>query len=323
MPNENEKDKAKIEDVGPENETPTKNTASTSDAVAFNSTDLSFMDNNPPEINAVSAKINMPPFDKRNIDGWFLSLDYWFPAMGIKSDTQKFNTVMAALDSRMLQDFLSFVGRTPDTGKYEFVRRRLTSFCTDSQPRRLNQAFESTLGDMKPSQLYSEMSRLVGDSMTESAVKNLWMKRLPIYAQAAVAASTGPPSEYLRIADAIVETITLQVNSCSEEGAAYVALPVQYTPPTSTSISTPPKSEYSELCSTINELTKRFDKMWSDRGRQTKRSNSRHGRQDRSRSKTPANSDECWYHRKYGSESRRCRAPCKHFKGPSNGNNQH
>ncbi|XP_036339789.1 uncharacterized protein LOC118749127 [Rhagoletis pomonella] len=146
------------------------------------------------DVNAVAVKIDMPTIDRRNIEGWFLSLDYWFPAMGIKSDTQKFNTVMAALGPRTLQDFLATLGEVPDQGRYEFVKQRLITFCTDSQQRRLNQVLNETqLGDQRPSQLFTEMMRLVGDTMRESAVKNLWAKRLPVYAQAAVAACSGPP----------------------------------------------------------------------------------------------------------------------------------
>lgn len=278
--------------------------------------DLTFLHQS--EVNAVaSPKINMPSLDKRHIEGWFLSLDYWFAAMSVKRDALKFNTVMSALDPKTLQDFLPTLGSPPDTGKYEYVKTRLVNFCTDSQTHRLNQMLnESQLGDQRPSQLFAEMKRLAGDSMSDSAVKNIWTKRLPIYAQAAVAACTGGPTEYLKIADVIVETISVQVNSVEPTGASYVA--TAYTPPTHRPPIATQKNEINELCTTINELTKRFDKMMSERSRPRNRSyNERKGSHQRQRSKTPANTDECWYHRKYGSESRNCRAPCKHFKGPN------
>ncbi|XP_017470134.1 PREDICTED: uncharacterized protein LOC108361879 [Rhagoletis zephyria] len=266
----------------------------------------------PSDVNAVAVKIDMPTIDRRNIEGWFLSLDYWFPAMGIKSHTQKFNTVMAALGPRTLQDFLATLGEVPDQGRYEFVKQRLITFCTDSQQRRLNQVLNETqLGDQRPSQLFTEMMRLVGDTMRESAVKNLWAKRLPVYAQAAVAACSGPPEEYLKIADAIVDTISLQVNSSTAEKGC------RLTPASATyAEKSQANTEYNELQSAINALAQRFDRLYTDRNTDRKGNRSRFRQQsrERRRSSTPANLDECWYHRKFGSNSKNCRPPCKHYK---------
>ncbi|XP_036347626.1 uncharacterized protein LOC118757005 [Rhagoletis pomonella] len=269
------------------------------------------------DVNAVAMKIDMPAIDRKNIEGWFLSLDYWFAAMGIKSDTQKYNSAMAALGPRVLQDFLATVGEVPEQARYEFIKRRLITFCTDSQQRRLNQMLNETqLGDQRPSQLFAEMMRLVGDTMSESAVKNIWAKRLPIYAQAAVAACTGPSKEYLKIADAIVDTISLQVNSSTDDQSSHI------TPTPTAVVQRQSRGEYHDLRNAVYELTKRLDRMSVERGRQRERSRPSYRRQSqkRQRSSTPANTDECWYHRKFGSSSKNCRPPCRHYK-PSNNDN--
>lgn len=311
------------------NPTPTTNTSITTTAsnpplhdtttVTLNDSFLSTTNIRPNEFEIGSiAKLNMPVLDKRNIEGWFLSLSYWFPAMNIRSDTQKFNTVMAALDPKTLQDFSSILGTVPEANKYDYVSKKLTVYCTESQQRRLNQLLNDVeLGDRRPSQMFNEMTRLAGDSMNESAVKNIWMKRLPVIIQAAVAATTGPSSEYLKIADAIHDTVGYQVNSINtsnndlvSQGASSLAAQAQ----------TNKRNDIDTLCDTINQLTKKVDQMWNNNrnSRSKKRENSTE--RSRSRSKTPAIPGICWYHRKHGKKSNNCRPPCKFEKDDSSKN---
>lgn len=145
--------------------------------------------------------------------------------------------------------------------------------------------------------------------MSQMAIKEIWESRLPVHARAVVAASEGDVATVTRIADAVVETLQFQVNQCSNQ------LPVAND--SSINQIQAPSSQIAELYATVNELSKKFDRLMSDknqRGRSRSRSNSRNRN---NRGHTPANEDECWYHRRYGTNSRKCREPCKHFKPTS------
>lgn len=260
--------------------------------------------------------IKLPDFDKDNIEAWFLSVEYCFLAMNVGRDQDKFASLMSKVEPRTLQGLSATLGELPPLGRYEYVKAKLINFCTESQQKRLNRIIsEMPLGDLRPSQLYAEMTRLAGGTMMEEAIKNFWIKRLPIYAQAAVAASAGPASEYVKIADAIVDALSSQVNELSTNTNVFP------------SSSAPLKASQpaNDVCTAINELSKRLDKMWSDndRGRQQTRGRSssrgRSNNRRNSRSRTPASHDICYYHRKFGEKSRNCRSPCN-FKSKANDN---
>lgn len=123
--------------------------------------------------------------------------------------------------------------------------------------------------------------------------------QITVHARAVVAASDGDVSTLTRIADAVCESLQFQINQCSSQSVVH-------------DTTSAPQPQLAELYATVNELSKKFDRMMAsqnNKGRGRSRSRSRN-RKDRSQ--TPANQDECWYHRKYGSESKKCRSPCKH-----------
>lgn len=123
-------------------------------------------------------------------------------------------------------------------------------------------------------------------------MKGLWVKRLPEFVQPVVAASSGPPAEFTKIADSIVDAMT---------------------PSQIQRVQAQPSNEISELRAAVIELGKKFEKF-------STRSRSRSGgpSAQRSRSKnrpaydSGATGDECWYHKKYGRNAQKCRSPCRH-----------
>ena len=58
------------------------------------------------------------------------------------------------------------------------------------------------------------MKRFAGNTVGDAALKGLWIKQLPEFAKQVVAASTGTPIEFTRIADSIIDTMaSSQINS--------------------------------------------------------------------------------------------------------------
>lgn len=170
----------------------------------------------PPEItpaptNAVSvvyAGLSVPPMHSTNIEAWFTTMDFWFAASGITTDKQKTATVLAALDPNVIGQLSDVIASQPLSEKFDFIREKIIAHFADSEQRRLNRLLsELPLGDKKPSELFYEMKRVAGNSISETALKSLWNKRLPDIAQPVVAAFSGTAAKFTKIADSIVDAI--------------------------------------------------------------------------------------------------------------------
>lgn len=243
-------------------------------------------------ISAVYARLPVPQMTNSNIEAWFTTMDFWFTASGIVADKQKTATVLAALNPNVISQLADVIASMPPTDRYVYVRAKIIELFADSEQRRLNRLLsELPLGDKKPSELYFEMKRVAGNTLGDAALKGLWTKRLPEFAQPVVAASAGTPAEFTKVADSIVDAMaSSQINSVRAQ----------------------PSAEISELRAAVIELGKKFENF-STRSRAASR-----GPNIRSRSNNrPAYSDnttgyECWYHQKYGRNAQKCRSPCRH-----------
>lgn len=239
----------------------------------------------------VYARLPLPQLSSSNIESWFTTMDFWFTASGITSDKQKAATVLAALDPSVIAQLPDVISTMPLTERYNFVRTKIIEQFADSEQRRLNRLLSDLpLGDKKPSELYYEMKRVAGTTLGESALKGLWIKRLPDFVQPVVATSSGSAAEFTKIADSILDAVsTNQVHA----------------------VATHTHGDIEDLRAAVASLTKRFDKF-------TTRSRSRNREpRSRSRHKSSTNentSDECWFHRKYGRNAQKCRSPCRHKK---------
>lgn len=258
-------------------------------------------------------RLPIPTMSDTGIDAYFMSLDYWFLASGVTNDFRKFNTVMAQVPPAKLIELRPIIDAVPNEGKYEYIKQRLISHFADSQRQRLNRLLmDLPLGDKKPSQLYHEMIRTAGDTINEPVIRDLWASRLPNYAQAAVVASSGTADQVMKIADAIVESMGLKsIREFSSNAFD-----------TESSSSSKQLPSYNHLVSEIAELNKKFEKLFSERGRtqnrqkpsQRPRSISRQRAASSSSYAQRASDSDCWYHTKFGDRARFCRSPCRHKK---------
>ena len=62
------------------------------------------------------------------------------------------------------------------------------------------------------------MKRVAGTTIGDTALKSLWIKRLPNVAQPIIAASAGTPQEFTKVADEIIDALRPQVNRVAAEG---------------------------------------------------------------------------------------------------------
>lgn len=116
-------------------------------------------------------RLPIPTLSENNIDGYFLSMEFWFRASNITSDGQKFNTVLCQIPPNKLIDLKNIIEQTPDINKYDYIKDKLLQHYTDSQQRRLRRVLsEMPLGDQKPSQLLNAMRRVADGALTDNAL---------------------------------------------------------------------------------------------------------------------------------------------------------
>lgn len=241
----------------------------------------------------VYARLPVPQMSNTNIEAWFTTMDFWFTASGIVADKQKTATILAALDPNVISQLADVIATLPNTDRYEYVKSKIIDHFADSEQRRLNRLLsELPLGDKKPSELYFEMKRVAGTTLGDAALKGLWTKRLPEFAQPVVAASSGSPAEFTKIADSVIDAVTPnQVNRVVDKSV----------------------NEINDLRAAVFELGKKFEQFTTrSRSRSRKPMAPRAVSHNRPAYSSNTSGDECWYHKKYGRNANKCRSPCRH-----------
>lgn len=221
-----------------------------------------------------SIRVQFPSMMQNNIELWFIQLDHWFSANGVKSDELKFSSTVATLNGALLQQVYDHVVRPPATGKYKALKAAITAN-------------------------FSDLRRVGGDNQDETLLRGLWLQRLPIQVRTCLS-TVGidqPLSKLAEIADTVMETFRV-----GESNEIYDVRANTQRPSTN--------AANSDLREEMRELTKLVKQLATSqgRGRSASRSNIRPPR-----SSTPANdeSGECWYHSKYKEEATKCRKPCR------------
>lgn len=254
-----------------------------------------------------------------NVELYFISLEYWFEASSVTSDGKRFNAVMAQIPLNDLGTIQTEIGTIPPEGKYEHIKPIIIAHFSDSQQKRFREAINDVqLGDAKPSQLYQRMKRLASDSLTETALIDLWAARLPEMAHAAVIQMKDSPiKDRLVAADALVDSLRLRnIGDVNIRQASN--RPTTTNAVSDTATKSMPKKEddlLEKLCKQIAEMERKIGNISNQRGRSKSR-DSQHG--NRNRSKSNCNHENCWYHWKFGLGAKQCRKPCSFVRTDNN-----
>ncbi|XP_017467192.1 PREDICTED: uncharacterized protein LOC108359732 [Rhagoletis zephyria] len=137
-----------------------------------------------------------------------------------------------------------------------------------------------------PSELYNEMKRVAGTSLSDCVLLNLWIERLPPHARGAITAADVQLAQRLRIADSIIESLNA---SKAEEVSSTL-------------------SDFQQIQKEIAALSRDVSHLLDSR---KSRTNSRSRSQSRSRSRSRNSAhDVCWYHATYKEKANNCRKPC-------------
>lgn len=244
----------------------------------------------PNEVNRVSVKI--PPFWKSNPAIWFLQIEAQFTNNGITQDITKYNTILANVETHVLDEIADYVLAPPEENKYDGLKAKLMSCFATSEESKLKTLLQDIeLGDKKPSSLLKEMRQLAGTRIAESVLKSLWLNRLPNTLQPVLAVLDGDLNKIAEAADKLIDTLgKCQINTVSKATAT-------------------PLNEFDEMKNQIEALSRKVN------------NNNRQGRRFRSRSRSgfrgrsPSSDGKCYFHRRFGEKAYRCEGPpCKFAK---------
>lgn len=239
-----------------------------------------------PSVNRVAVKL--PPFWKDNPRIWFAQVEAQFIVAGINVDSTKFNTVVASIESHIINQVAEAIINPPPEKKYENLKKLLLERYSASEQENIRKLIsELELGDKKPSQLLQEMRHLGGSNCTDQILQTLWYNRLPTNTQAILQVTDGDLNQKAAIADKISEVSNFSTISQT--------------------------SSTSHLEDKIRDLDLKINQLLSNRSRS---SSSNHQR-SRSRSKTPSNSS-CWFHRVFKEKARKCQPPCNYNNSSKN-----
>lgn len=251
----------------------------------------------------MAARIPFPPFKTDDIEAWFRRVEHWFAFSKVATETDKFALIASQIEHSTVTNLTEML--TPDANTpYTNLKKKIISIFEASTTAKINNLLSGCkLGDLKPSQLLSEMKRL-GGTAGDEILRNLWAKRLPLHVQTVVAAATKSSlDEVALIADAVIDVVETpavttvnrvtssnnQQSLCEENSATKI-------------------NEIESLCAAVHQLTKSFRDMQSDRSRSKSRDNQKS--RDRSSSNKPQENRICRYHRKFGAKAYLCPKPC-------------
>lgn len=250
-----------------------------------------------------SIRVQFPALQTQNIELWFIQLDHWFSANGIKSENTKFSTVVASLNGALLQQVYESVINPPEHDRYKALKAAIIANFADSEQKRVQQLVSGLqLGDRKPSHLLGDLRRVGGPNQEDALLRGLWMQRLPLQVRTCLSTVGAelPIAKLAEIADTVMETFRV----ADTDHVFAVNAPN-------------PSADCSgkRLSEEIKELTRLVSQLVSSRGRSQSISTSYRG-QSRSNSRpardaTPAqDSGECWYHKKFKADATKCKKPC-------------
>lgn len=241
-----------------------------------------------PSPSVATVSIKPPPFWKDMPAIWFDRLEAQFHLAHITSQQTRFYHVLSVLEGDVIRLVTDVIRNPSPSHPYDRLKETLITRLSASESSKINQLLNDiTLGDRHPSQLLREMRELGGDTVSEDLLRTLWFQRLPENMQTILACNTSSLNELASCADKISE---ISGRNCI---TAFSSPQVNFN---NTSIE--------NLNSRLENLEKKFNKLFRARSSSRQRSNSRS-----SLSKS-IDKNLCWYHTKFGSNANKCIKPC-------------
>lgn len=260
---------------------------------------------------SVVKEVKLPVFLKADPELWFAAAETRFRTHSVRAEMRKFELCIDSLPPEILMDVRDLVLQPPATEPYATLKKELLQRTSDSQQRRLQQLLtQEELGDRKPSQLLRRMQQLAGDQAAANAsiIKELFLQRLPHQIRLVLASSEQQLSveALAKMADSMVDITAFHgINAASSQSQ--------------------PNSDIATLRQQLDSLSRQLASLQAAI-RPRSRSRSRRVSRDRTVSQSPSRTQgsapdrpaTCYYHARFGSRARKCKAPCSF--APQSGN---
>ncbi|XP_050503648.1 uncharacterized protein LOC126882709 [Diabrotica virgifera virgifera] len=200
----------------------------------------------------------------------------------ITSDNCKFDLTVASLNSDILIEVADIVKNQTAGNAYTQLKARLLKRYSISSDERIHRLMELTLGNLKPTQLLHRMQALAMDNISTQVLKFFWLDRLPPSVRSVISVLDGDLEKLAKKADKYLRCSSFPVMAVTESPTldkAVAALDDQV-------------SALSNR-STVAEERQQIQMVKS----------------------TKSSSDEqCYYHRRFGAQAKKCRLPCSFTK---------
>lgn len=246
--------------------------------------------------------IKIPPFWPEKPSIWFAQVEGQFAIANIKDNNAKFYHILATLDRQYAAEVEDILTGPPD---YDKLKSELIKRLSVSRENKVKQLLmHEELGTRKPSQFLRHLQHLAGPSMPADVVRTIWTSRLPPSMQPIVASQ---PTLNL---DALAD-LADRVNDIATPAGHVAAVT--------------PSPPIDELVRQMAELTKQVSALTAQVNNR-----SRPWRRERSssqRRRSPSYRSEsnyrrfpiCWYHKKHGTNAKKCTKPCDFAAGNAQG----
>jgi hypothetical protein len=255
--------------------------------------------NNDATISAIS--INLPLCWSQDIELWFVQIEAQFRTNNIKTENAKYDLVIPALPTDVIQKIRFFILNPPAENPYTNLKAALLREYAISDKDRYRQLIrEVTLGDQKPSQLLSRMQCLWGSGSTENTFfKEMFLDRLPSDVQTVLAA-VADSANLTKLAEMADNMLSIHAN---QQAICRISEGNHSNKNTSEL-----KSELEQLRLELRDLKLQLN----NQSTATRRLENR-------RSipacfqvfNSPSSEDLCWYHVTFGRKAIKCIPPCK------------
>lgn len=258
-----------------------------------------------PESNALVNQVVLaiPPFQDLDVNLWFMRLEAEFDLNRIVNDRLKFNHLFVRLPHEVTTRLRDALLQLPPDNRYEHIKKLVIQQVAPSDRARIQHLLHGlNLGDMTPSALLARMHQILGSSIDETLLRELWLDKLPREIQFSISAYPSQPiTQTAESADRLMEYIHPRY-----------ALPTYTSPLSPSPTYNQPSSTVSqaEFVSAVATMQRMFNQMSFNSRRPRSCSKKR-----RSYSRSPSKSARkttgfCWYHERFGPNAQKCTKPC-------------
>lgn len=255
-----------------------------------------------PRLNAPSAvnplaRVTPSKITSKHTEHSFHQLESWLALNGYTRDDDKFNALKVFIEPETYDIVANLIYSPPPNNKYETLKSAIIKAFTDSETKNIHKLLSGLqLGDRRPSQLLTEMSKLY-KGPKDKIFRELFLARLPPNVRGILVAAPQQderqPMSIEALAqwtDNIIEqtSSSLSISAISEHHSS---------------------SQTSKLQAQVNELTKKLNELCANRSRSRSRSRSNSA----SRGNATDSTKMCFYHKKFGNgqhANRKCKEGC-------------